>query len=195
MGHAVTSETALGRKATPLRKRLNLVLRRIESNPPSGVNTLRAADGSRLFGTRNSVSPLGYVGRRMHQFTLDHPDAEFHWANGHSATTFLRDLLRGGNGRNKQLAVLEKVLPILEKEFPRIERTVHSHSSGEILNMPPEARESESLPDPAPVAPMNGSLPADVQAIAVVVEALEALTEDQRKAVVNYVVLRFGITT
>lgn len=183
MGSAITPHTALGRRAEPLRRRVNLLIRRIGSNPPKGVG---------VYGGKYSVTPLGYLGRRLYTFALEHEGSEFVWNSPMTATDYLRTLSRGRSGRTKQNSVLERLLPVLEKEFPRIEHQVNGVvDPGGPLVREPAPEPIPALPEPEKPAqrPVEGD--PEIAAIANVKLALDELDGAARRRVISYVSDRF----
>lgn len=190
MGAPIHENSVVGRRAMPLKRRLNLVIRRIESNPPKGVVAA-------THGGKNHVSVRGYIGRRLYWYAVENR-TEFQWSHENTAAGFIRGLtLHNRFGQHKQLDVLEKLLPVLEHEFPRIERPMTTeHASGHQeaekgTGQVVEQDELSQLEKPSQRPTEAPAVDPEVAAIDAVRLALEQLDIGAKRRVIAYVSDRF----
>lgn len=104
MGAPVRSDTEIGRLATPIRRRLNRMIKRIEHTPPSNVKPY----GQPGYG---QISPRGWLGARLYEYAKNVNDKyENPWHDEYAASAFVRAVWNGRGHRRRQLELLDEFL-------------------------------------------------------------------------------------
>ena len=123
MGAPITDNTRMGRKAAPIRRKLQRLVRRIERTPPEGVRPTN-------YGGHNFLSPRGWIGKQLYDFHLtpDNPEPTgFRWHSADQAATYVRILYNGGGASTKQLTIMEAFLtwiePVVSQHEAEVELT------------------------------------------------------------------------
>jgi hypothetical protein len=218
MGAPITPNTPVGQRGLKIRRRLKWVENSLRAHPPEGVNPKAMHGGKATITVRGYMARSLYNFANEWAeapFRWAHVDSCSSFLRGM--------LVKDSFGVSRQLDVVERWLPLMTTEIallkqvslnealrdpePEVDhvvigehtpiipsRMLDSHAGA---TSPPEFHRPRQWPPDALASSMNQqetrTKPDDVEALAMVIEALDPLDKKQQQAIVNYVTDRFSL--